>query len=169
MLRRIYRVDIPMKKKNLTRSCLLAICFVASVGNANACTISENMQSDLPLNAIEISNSDRIKIANMVLAAKQWPDVKIRGIVYAAGFIKERNPKALAARRAEVMKRYLIQLGVEEGNIWVDTRIFKKPNIDDRGNATLDQMAVTLVPICEGGCAQLCNDPRVTPNSKVIQ
>ncbi|QBR02110.1 hypothetical protein [Paraburkholderia pallida] len=148
--------------------CLLVLLFASSVSGASACTISEDMTSSLPLNSTEISNSDRINIANMVLAAKQWPDVEIRGIVYAGGYIRERNPKAMAAERAAVLKRYLIQVGVKESNIWVDTRIIKEPDVDDKGKATLNQISVSLVPICEGGCGRLCNDPRVTPNSKVI-
>lgn len=105
----------------------------------------------------------------MMFAAKQWPNVEIRGIVYAGGYVKERNPKALASERAAALKSYLVQLGVKETNIWIDTRIIKKPDVDDKGNATLDQISVSLVPICEGGCEHLCNDPRVTPNSRAIK
>lgn len=148
---------------------LLALCFIASVGSASACTISEDITSSLPLNSTDISNSDRVNIANMMLAAKQWPNVEIRGIVYAGGYVKERNPKAIAAERAAILKSYLVQLGVKEKNVWVDTRIIKEPDVDDKGNATLDQISVTLVPICEGGCERLCNDPRVTPNSKALK
>jgi len=101
--------------------------------------------------------------------ARQWPNVEIRGIVYAGGYIKERNPKAIAAARASELKSYLVQLGVRETNIWIDTRVIKEPDVDDKGNATLNQIAVSLVPICEGGCERLCNDPRVTPNTKVIR
>jgi hypothetical protein len=157
------------KKKLIARACLVAICFVASVGAANACTISEDMTGNVPINSTEVSNLDRVRIANMMLAARQWPDVEIRGIVYAGGYVKERNPKALAARRATILARYLVQLGVDERNIWVDTRIIKTPDVDDNGNATLNQIGVSLVPICQGGCERLCNDPRVTPNSKLIQ
>jgi hypothetical protein len=157
------------KRNTAPLGCLVAICFVASVGAANACTISEDMTSNVPVNSTEISNSDRVRIANMMLAAKQWPDVEIRGIVYAGGYVKERNPRALAAQRAAILRSYLVQLGVDERNIWVDTRIIEKPDVDDNGNPTLNQMAVSLVPICLGGCERLCNDPRVIPNSKVIQ
>ncbi|WP_322062272.1 hypothetical protein [Paraburkholderia sp. J63] len=148
---------------------ILALCLVASVGQASACNISEDMTSSLPINSTDISNTDRIKIANMMLSARQWPNVEIRGIVYAGGYIKERNPKAVAAKRAAVLKSYLVQLGVKESNIWVDTRIIKEPDVDDKGNATLDQISVTLVPICEGGCERLCNDPRVIPTSKAVK
>jgi hypothetical protein len=142
---------------------------IASAASSNACTISEDMTSSLPLNSVDIPNSDRLKIADMMLAAKQWPNVDIRGIVYAGGYIKERNPSRLADRRASILKKYLLQLGVKEGNIWVDQRIIKEPDVDDKGNASLNQISVTLVPICEGGCERLCDDPRVTPNSRAIK
>lgn len=89
--------------------------------------------------------------------------------MYAGGYIKERNPEPLAAERAAILKSYLIQFGVKAANIWVDTRIIQKPDIDDKGVETLDQISVTLVPICEGRCERLCNDPRVAPNSKAIK
>ncbi|HEY4802019.1 MAG TPA: hypothetical protein VIH96_05315 [Paraburkholderia sp.] len=149
--------------------CLFALFFAAGIGNASACTISEDMASSLPLNSAEIPNADRVKIAEMMTIARQWPNVEIRGIVYAGGYIKERNPKAIAAARASELKSYLVQLGVRETNIWIDTRVIKEPDVDDKGNATLNQIAVSLVPICEGGCERLCNDPRVTPNTKVIR
>ncbi|HEY2022220.1 hypothetical protein [Paraburkholderia sp.] len=55
----------------------MALCLAASIGHASACTISENMTSSLPLNSTEITNSDRIKIVDMMLAAKQWPNAEI--------------------------------------------------------------------------------------------
>ncbi|MFP4891909.1 hypothetical protein [Paraburkholderia sp. EG304] len=148
---------------------LLVFYFFSAAGGASACTVSEDMTSSLPLDSAEISNIDRMKIANMVLAARLWPNVEIRGIVYAGGYVKESSPKAIAEKRAAILKSYLVQLGIKEGNIWVDTRLIKEPDIDDKGNATLDQISVTLVPICEGGCERLCDDPRVTPTTKVIK
>ncbi|WP_322045671.1 hypothetical protein [Paraburkholderia sp. J67] len=139
------------------------------MSNVSACTISEDMTSNFPLNSTKIPNSDRIKIADMMLSARQWPNVEIRGIVYAGGYVKEKNPKAVASERAAAMKTYLVQLGVKETNIWVDTRIIKEPDVDDKGIATLDQISVSLVPICDGGCERLCNDPRVIPNSKAVK
>ncbi|MEX3787709.1 hypothetical protein [Paraburkholderia sp. BR14374] len=83
--------------------------------------------------------------------------------------MKESSPKDMAEKRAAILKSYLVQLGIKEGNIWVDTRVIKEPDIDDKGNATLDQISVTLAPICEGGCERLCDDPRVTPTTKIIK
>ncbi|MEX3895998.1 hypothetical protein [Paraburkholderia sp. BR10954] len=158
------------KNFHFLRVCyLLAFYLVSTAGSANACTISEDMTSSLPLNSTEISNIDRIRIANLVLAARRWPNVEIRGIVYAGGYVKESSPKDMAEKRAAILKSYLVQLGIKEGNIWVDTRLIKDPDIDDKGNATLDQISVTLVPICEGGCERLCDDPRVTPTTKIIK
>lgn len=148
---------------------LFVLWAVLAASYGHACTISEDMEDSLPLNSVDIPNSDRLAIADMVMAARKWPDAQIRGIVYAGGYVKENDPKALADRRAAALKEYLIQLGIKENNVWVDTRKIKKPDVDHKGNETLNQIAVTLVPICDGGCERLCNDPRVTPNSKAIQ
>ncbi len=148
---------------------VLALSCITNMSNASACTVSEDMTSSVPLNSTDIPNSDRIKIADMMYAASQWPNVEIRGIVYAGGYVKERNPKAIAFERAAALKAYLVQLGVKDANVWIDTRIINAPDVDDKGNAALDQISVSLVPICDGGCERLCDDPLVTPNSRGIK
>jgi hypothetical protein len=127
------------------------------------------MVDSLPLNSDEIPNLDRLRIVDMVVAAREWPGVEIRGIVYAGGYIGERNPAAIADRRASALRAYLIQLGLKESSIWVDKRTIKHPDVDRTGNSTLNQIAVTLVPICAGGCERLCDDPRISPDSKIIE
>jgi hypothetical protein len=144
---------------------LLAIGPTATI----ACTISEDMSDSLPLNQIDIPNADRLKLADMVYSARRWPDVEIRGIVYAGGYVKERNPKAIANERAEKLKAYLLQLGIKEENIWIDLRTIREPDVSSRGKKALNQIAVTLVPICEGGCSRLCDDTRVTPDTRVVR
>jgi hypothetical protein len=161
-----------MQNKNVhlkMAQCVLAVCLATRVSGARSCTVSEDMASTLPLNSIDIPNADRIEIANMMLVAKRWPNVEIRGIVYAGGYVKERRPEEIAERRAGALKSYLILLGVKEKNIWIDTRTIRKPDVDDKGVPTLNQIAVSLVPICEGGCERLCSDPRVTPTSRAIK
>ncbi|HDR9484120.1 hypothetical protein BLA13014_05276 [Burkholderia aenigmatica] len=148
---------------------LLALSIFASTPLAYACTISTDMADTLPLNATDIPNKARVRIAEMVLEARNWPNVDIRGIVYAGGYVRERNPSDLAYRRAVALKAYLIQLGISEQNIWVDTRTIKYPDIDNDGRPSLNQIAVTLVPICDGGCERLCSDPRVTPTSRALR
>ncbi|WP_175768958.1 hypothetical protein [Burkholderia cenocepacia] len=148
---------------------LFALSIFVATPLAYACTISTDMADTLPLNSTDIPNKARIRIAEMVLEARNWPDVGIRGIVYAGGYVRERDPTALAQRRAVALKTYLIQLGIGEQNIWVDTRTIKHPDVDNDGRLSLNQIAVTLVPICDGGCKRLCGDPRVTPTSKAIR
>ncbi|WP_156923500.1 hypothetical protein [Burkholderia sp. WSM2232] len=148
------------RMQSIATHAALILCTLWSVANAHACTISEDMEDSLPLNSVEIPNTDRLKIADLVLAARQWPDVEIRGIVYAGGYVQEDEPAALATQRASALRAYLIQLGTKEKNIWVDKRITKNADTDDNGNKALNQIGVTLVPICQGGCERLCNDPR---------
>lgn len=147
----------------------LFLCVMWSPVDGNACTISEDMEGSLPLDSVQIPNSARLRIADMVLAARQWPDVDIRGTVYAGGYVKEHSPNALADRRASAIESYLLQLGIKEENIWLNKRIIRKLDAADDGSQTLNQIGVTLVPICHGGCDRLCDDPRVTPTSKPIK
>jgi len=164
------RRDMHKKLSFSSAATFLFASWIALTANyGHACTISEDMVDSLPLNSVELPNSDRLRITDMVMAAREWPDVEIRGIVYAGGYIGERDPTAIADQRASVLRVYLIQLGVKESNIWVDKRTIKHPDVDRAGNKTLNQIAVTLVPICAGGCERLCNDPRVSPNSKIIK
>ncbi len=149
--------------------CLLVLSVLFTVDHPSACTISEDIEDGLPLNSVEIPNVDRTKIARMLIDARRWPDVEIRGIVYAGGYVLERDPMTLAAKRATALKAYLIQLGIKEHNIWVDTRKIKEPDVDDRGNKVQHQIAVTLVPICNGGCERLCNDPGTIPTSRTVK
>ena len=163
------RLSMTKRTLSIAIRATAVLCAIWAAGNANACTISEDMEDSLLLNSVDVPNSDRLRIADMVLTARQWPDVEIRGIVYAGGYVQEDNPKALADQGASALRAYLIQLGIKEKNIWVDKRIIKKPDTDDNDNKALNQISVTLLPICQGGCERLCNDPRVTPNSKAIK
>jgi hypothetical protein len=155
--------------RHVLSAALFVLWILAAAPLAYACTISTDMADSLPLNSTDIPNTARLRIAEMVLEARSWPDVDIRGIVYAGGYVRERDPATLAQRRAVALKTYLIRLGINEQNIWVDTRTIKHPDIDNDGHPSLNQIAVTLVPICNGGCERLCRDPRVTPTSKAIR
>ncbi|WP_152530616.1 hypothetical protein [Paraburkholderia dilworthii] len=152
-----------------SKTTFLVLCVLIAASRANACTVSENMEDSLPLNSAEVPNSDRVRITELVIAARQWPNVEIRGILYTGGYVLERDPVAIAKLRGSALRAYLIRLGIKESNIWMNTRTIKRPDIDSKGNKALNQIAVTLVPICEGGCERLCSDPQVTPTTRVMQ
>ncbi|RDJ97551.1 hypothetical protein [Paraburkholderia lacunae] len=138
-------------------------------GNAQAGTVMEFTQARLPLNSVDIPNAARLKIADMVLEARKWPDVQIRGIIEANAYVRETNPQALIEKRAAVLKAYLLQLGIKEENFWVEPHVLTEEMArNSKGELDIHQIGVTLVPICQGGCARLCHDPRVTPTSKAI-
>ncbi|WP_175856067.1 hypothetical protein [Burkholderia anthina] len=134
-----------------------------------ACTVSEDMLDSVPLNSADIPNADRVEIAAMVIRARQWPDVEIRGIVTAGAYVGENDPQALALRRAANLQTYLVQLGIKAENIWSDTHMISKPYPkDSTGREGYLQIGVTLVPICKNGCRHLCDDPRITPTSGAL-
>ncbi|WP_175777210.1 hypothetical protein [Burkholderia anthina] len=131
--------------------------------------MSEDMLDSVPLNSADIPNADRVEIAAMVIRARQWPDVEIRGIVTAGAYVGENDPQALALRRAANLQTYLVQLGIKAGNIWSDTHMISKPYPkDSTGREGYLQIGVTLVPICKNGCRHLCDDPRITPTSGAL-
>ncbi|WP_241239129.1 hypothetical protein [Burkholderia stagnalis] len=136
-----------------------------------ACTIGESMQAQLPPNATDISNKDRVAIADIVIEAKKWPDVEIQAIAIAGAYKFEKNIEQLKNARAANVETYLRQLGIKEGNILIDKRTFPDDMVIKHPNGTINihQIIVELTPICKGSCAWLCDDPRVTPTSKAIK
>jgi hypothetical protein len=138
---------------------------------AHACTIGEEMATHVPFGVTDISNADRLVIANMYIEAKKWPDVQIRAEVIAGAYKGERGVERLKQVRGENVRAYLLALGIKSENILIDKKTFtdamtgRAPD----GSLTVEQIVVGLTPLCEGSCARLCNDPRVTPKSKLIQ
>lgn len=165
---------------------LLARLFSAAVMTpsfstlAHACTIGEEMATQLPFGMTDISNADRLVIANMYIEAKKWPVAQIQAVVIAgaykgkkiAGASKgERDMERLKEMRGENVKAYLQTLGVKSENILIDKKTFtdKMVGIAPDGSPTVEQIVVEFTPICGDSCARLCNDPRVTPHSRLIQ
>ena len=140
-------------------------------GSAVACTIGEEMQAQLPLNAIDISNADRLAIADIVIEARKWPDVQIQAVVIAGAYKGEVNFDRLKEVRAENVRAYLQQLGIKSDNILIDKKTFTDEMVvrHSDGTLTIHQIVVELTPICKGSCAWLCDDPRVTPTSRLIK
>ncbi|WP_334070136.1 hypothetical protein [Burkholderia ambifaria] len=104
-----------MKRNSLrcgVAACLLTLTSLLS-GAVLACTIGEEAQVQLPFNTTTFSNADRIAIANSVIEAKKWPDVKIQAVVIAGAYIHENDIERLKNVRADNAKAYLQQLGIE--------------------------------------------------------
>jgi hypothetical protein len=137
---------------------------------AKACTISEDMYESVPVNYHGIPNSSRLKIADMVSNAKRWPDVEIQAQIVANAYAGEKNATALAKARGDQLRDFLIQLGLKSQYIYVENHIVQAPYpADSTGPGGYMQLGVSLMPLCNGGCDRLCNDPHVTPNSKAIK
>src|ERR1700744_4916859 len=92
------------------KSASLFLALLLFSGSAMSCKVLEFMESKIPFNSVEIPNSDRVKIAEMVIEARTWPDTKIRGVVQPAAYIHERNPEELVKRRGDNLRNYLSQL-----------------------------------------------------------
>ncbi|QXE07166.1 hypothetical protein BJG93_34995 [Paraburkholderia sprentiae WSM5005] len=156
-----------MKKRIL--SVLFIFSFAVSQ-QATACTISEDLTESVPLNYQGIPNAYRLKMASMVLNARQWPNVEIQAQIVANAYVGEANAKELAESRGRQLKDYLIELGIKPQHIYVDTHLERLPySKDSTGRSGYLQLSVGLMPLCKGGCQRLCDDPRVTPTSKAIK
>ncbi|RKF41434.1 hypothetical protein BCY88_31410 [Paraburkholderia fungorum] len=128
------------------------------------------METRLPFNTIGLSNADRLSIANIVLEARKWPDVDIQAVVIAGAYVGEKSGGKLKNERGAVVKAYLIQLGIKPENVLIERKTLTDEMVkSDDGTLNVHQIAIELVPLCNGGCERLCNDPRVTPTSRVIK
>lgn len=135
-----------------------------------ACTINESMETRLPFDSVALSNEDRLSIANMVLEARKWPDVDIQAVIIAGAYVGERSGEKLKSERGAAVRAYLIQLGVKAKNILIEPKTLTDQMVkNDDGTLNLHQIAIELVPLCNGGCERLCDDPRVMPHSKGIE
>ncbi|MBN3787575.1 hypothetical protein [Burkholderia sp. Ac-20353] len=158
--------------KNIIRRASSALALSACVGvaPAHACTIGESVRIPLPLNSTDVTNSDRLKIADAVIEAKKWPDVEIQAVIISGAYTKERDGEHLKDERAKVASAYLKQLGIKNDNIIIDKKTFTDDMVrKSDGKLDLYQIDIELAPLCRGGCQRLCDDPRVTPRSKAIQ
>ncbi|WP_423380376.1 hypothetical protein [Burkholderia sp. LMG 32019] len=137
---------------------------------ATACTIGEEARLQLPFNTTTLSNADRVTIADSVIEAKKWPNVKIQATIIAGAFVYEKNIEKLKNIRGENVKEYLQQLGIGVDHIVIDKKTFTDAMITRRPDGTIKthQIIVEFTPICKGSCAWMCDNLRVTPHSKLI-
>ncbi|MBZ5791924.1 hypothetical protein K8353_17580 [Burkholderia contaminans] len=137
---------------------------------AMACTIGEEARLQLPFNTTTLSNADRVTIADSVIEAKNWPNVKIQATIISGAFVYEKNIEKLKDMRGKNVKEYLQQLGIGVDHIVIDKKTFTDAMITRRPDGTIKthQIIVEFTPICKGSCAWMCDDPRVTPHSKLI-
>ncbi|MGY6152100.1 hypothetical protein ACW9YK_04555 [Paraburkholderia graminis] len=158
--------------KKLISTCFISIAVATTFLSmqARACTISESMETRLPFNAVELTNRDRLSIANIVLEAKKWPDVDIQAVIIAGAYVGEKDRERLKSERGELVKSYLVQLGINPQNVLIEPKVFTNEMVkNEDGTLNLHQISIELVPLCKGGCERLCDDPRMTPHSRSIK
>ncbi|CAG2345694.1 MULTISPECIES: hypothetical protein [Burkholderia] len=161
------RVHIKAVFSGISRVIALSAC--AGIFPAHACTIGESVRIPLPLNSVDVTNADRLKIANAVIEARKWPDAEIQAVVISGAYTTERNRERLKTERAKIASEYLKQLGIRNEHIIIDKKTFTDAMVrNSDGTLTLYQIDIELTPLCRGGCQRLCDDPRVTPRSKAI-
>ncbi|MBC8748231.1 hypothetical protein F6X42_16925 [Paraburkholderia sp. WC7.3b] len=117
-----------------------------------------------------LTNANRLAIKNATVEAKKWPDVQIQAVIMAGAYTAERNMDRLKESRARNVKSYLEQLGVRSENILIEKHTFTDEMVvkGADGKPSYRQVFVEFKPICKGSCAWMCDDPRVTPRTKLI-
>ncbi|WP_175965047.1 hypothetical protein [Burkholderia sp. BCC0322] len=126
---------------------------------ADACKIMLTDSMQLPVNSVEIGNSDRLSVVRHYLTAKEWTREGTSVSIEATAYDWEKQPVHLARQRGVQMKSFLVQLGMVPDDIHVGERIVS------RRNGKLDpddakQLWVQFVPKCPpAGCQSLCNSP----------
>ena len=160
-----------MRRIRVALLCMSAtILVLGMVGKAGACTVSEFAQAHLPLNSVEIPNEYRLKLVDMIVSARNWPNVDVRAIIEADAYVGEANHQVLIQRRAATLKEFMMQLGVKEENIWIDPHTLTDNMVrNEKGELGINQVAVTLVPECHGNCANFCDNPNVIPATRVVK
>jgi hypothetical protein len=149
----------------------LMLCAAALLGAhaAQACTVGESTEIRLPLDGVELSNLDRLNIADAVIAARRWPDVGIRAEVIVGAYVGEKQPERLKHARTARMTTYLTQLGISSENILIEPKTLTNQMVmRPDGTLNLYQIVVELRPLCSGSCERLCNRPDINPTSRAI-
>ncbi|TDN70671.1 hypothetical protein [Paraburkholderia sp. BL10I2N1] len=128
---------------------------------SHACSVFLQSNIQLPLNAADVSNSDRLSLTRRYLTAREWTTEGASAEVDAVAFESEQNPKELAALRGKNVKTFLMRLGLDKDKIFVHERVIKlskgKVDPDDKW-----QIGVEFVPNCpSSGCQNLCNTPKL--------
>jgi hypothetical protein len=142
---------------------LYALLTIAAWGFATplfACKVYVDFSARVPFNAVQIENTDRVKLADAVVRARTWPDVEIGANISAPAFATESDPRGLSEARARSIKTYLMQLGLDERNISYEPIVVAKPVAKDKeGLEPLREIYVEIVPVCRGSCEALCANP----------
>jgi hypothetical protein len=137
----------------------ILVCATAIItnGSAVACRISADFSASMPLNAIEIDNEARVRLADTVISTRAWADEALASVIMPA-LPDEKKPKELAQERGASIKAYLLALGLREQNIVVDARVRRQvlePSKEARER--FRDVYIEFTPNCDGHCAQLCD------------
>jgi hypothetical protein len=129
------------------------LCFTSSY--AVGCSLGLQMSAKMPRNSAEMTNADRIRLANLTINVRTLP-MRSDAIIYGYAFAGEHDPAALASQRAQTVAQFLTQMGVAADLLHVESTI-----VASNGNRDpSEQVDIQFAPICPtGGCDFLCNTP----------
>ncbi|MEF9440891.1 hypothetical protein OWS73_04680 [Burkholderia sp. 1B3(2022)] len=159
------RVHIKAVFSGISRVIALSAC--AGIFPAHACTIGESVRIPLPLNSVDVTNADRLKIANAVIEARKWPDAEIQAVVISGAYTTERNRERLKTERAKIASEYLKQLGIRNEHIIIDKKTFTDAMVrNSDGTLTLYQIDIELTPFAEAGVKGFATTRALRPEAR---
>ncbi len=161
------RADSRNQIQNLrspTRTALRGMCFALTSAllcfateHAAACSFSFQMSAKMPTDSAELTNADRIRLANLVIDVRALPVPGSAAVVYSYASESEHSPRVLAARRSQTVTGFLSQMGIELAHIYVESTVVPRGK-NDRND--VDQVDIQFTPLCPpGGCGFLCGTP----------
>jgi hypothetical protein len=129
------------------------LCFTSS--HAFACSLGLQMSAIMSRNSADMTNADRIRLANLTIDVRTLP-MRSDAIIYGYAFAGEHDPAALASRRAQTVAQFLTQMGVATDLLHVESSVVASNSKRDPS----EPVDIQFSPICPtGGCGFLCNTP----------
>ncbi|WP_310633157.1 OmpA family protein [Paraburkholderia sp.] len=106
-------------------------------------------------NVISLSNYDRLKLADLLVTARDSPAKDGPVVIYGLADDRERGAETIARSRAQSVSDYLQSLGVTSNRINIDTKIWRTSSPVPTHER--NQIEVEIVPSCgPDGCENPC-------------
>lgn len=123
--------------------------------SASACSFALQYGARMERNATELSNVDRLKLADLLVTVRNSAAKGGPVVIYGFADERERDAFQIARQRAKSVSDYLQSLGVASNRINVDTRIWRVGS--QVPVAERNQIEVEFEPACSpNGCENPC-------------
>ncbi|WP_082138516.1 OmpA family protein [Burkholderia contaminans] len=128
-----------------------------------ACSFSLQYASKLDLGVVAISNADRIALASLLVTVRNSAANNGPVVIYGYADEHERDAISIARTRANAVRAYLLDLGVANDRIHMDSKIWRSNSVVP--SSKRNQIEIEFIPACSSeGCENPCGT--VLPEQK---